>query len=57
MFCSENIASSSAVDQDMLEHPESYGMKMALTKEINDMFGVRRVFYLKRDKEGCADTK
>ena len=53
MFCSENIASSSAVDQDMLIAPESYGMNMVLVKEINDMFGVRRVFYLKRTHDGC----
>ena len=53
MFCSENIASSSAVDVDMLVNPEKYGMKNQLTKEINDMFGPRRVYYLKRIHEGC----
>ena len=53
MFCSENIASSSAVDQDMLAHPEKYGMKQTAVKEINDMFGPRRVYYMKRVEEGC----
>lgn len=46
-YRSSNIASSTCVDKYILDHPEEFGLKTVVVKEIVDMYGKRKVYYLK----------
>jgi len=43
-----SIDSSSRVDEDVVNNPEKYGLKILWKKEINDMYGIRTAYGFKR---------
>lgn len=43
-----NIDSSSRIDDDVIKHPERYGINIVRKLPINDMYGQREVFYVKK---------
>lgn len=43
-----NIDSSSRIDDDVIKHPEKYGINIVRKLPINDMYGKREVFYVKK---------
>lgn len=45
-----NMDSSSRVDDDIIKHPERYGVNIVRKLNINDMYGKREVFYVKKTK-------
>ena len=44
-----NIDSSSRVDEDIINHPEDYGLSIVQTVKINDMYGEREIYYIKKN--------
>lgn len=43
-----NIDSSSRVDEDIIKNPERYGLKVVKSININDTYGNREVYYIKK---------
>ena len=43
-----NIDSSSRIDDDIIRHPEKYNIDIVRKLNINDMYGQREVFYVKK---------
>ena len=43
-----NIDSSSRIDDDIIKHPEKYNIDIVRKLSINDMYGKREVFYVKK---------
>lgn len=43
-----NIDSSSRVDDDIMKHPDQYGIEIVRKLDINDMYGKREIFYVKK---------
>lgn len=46
-YRSGNIASSTCVDKYILDNPEQFGLKTVLIKDVIDMYGKRKIYYLK----------
>ncbi len=47
-----NVDSSSRVDEDMIKHPEKYGLSIPRKININDMYGPREIYYVKVNHDG-----
>lgn len=43
-----NVDSSSRVDDDIIAHPDKYGLKYVKVIDINDMYGPRKIYYVKK---------
>ena len=43
-----NIDTSSRVDEKVMEDPERYNLKIVKHIDVNDMFGKREIFYVKK---------
>ena len=43
-----NIDSASKVDEDIIKHPEQYGLKVVKKLDINDIYGNREIYYVKK---------
>ena len=46
-----NIDSSSRVTEDQINHPEKYGLEIVKQIEINDMYGPRKIWYMRHIKK------
>lgn len=47
-YRASNIASSTRVDEEILKHPEHFNLQIVETREIEDMYGKRKVYYIKK---------
>lgn len=43
-----NLDSSARVDKDILDHPDKYGLRVVAKKNVNDIYGDREVYYIKK---------
>lgn len=50
-----NIDSSSRIDDDVIKHPDKYGIDIVRKLDINDMYGKREIFYVKNIKRNLSD--
>lgn len=43
-----NIDSASKIDEDIIRNPEEYGLKIVKKLDVNDIYGNREIYYVKR---------
>jgi hypothetical protein len=46
-----NIDSSSYVDPEIIENPDLFGLEIIKKIDINDMYGPREIYYIKRKEQ------
>lgn len=56
-YRSGNVASSTHIDNEIVENPECFGLELVKKARIVDMFGERNVFYLKKIGESKNDEE
>ena len=49
-FRSCNIASNTFIDPEMIKNPQDYGLTIVKDVEIEDMYGKRHVYFIKKNK-------
>ena len=56
-YRSQNFSTSCEVDEEIIKHPEKFGLEIKLKKEANDMFGPVGIYYMKYPKNNSEDQK